>query len=46
MILKSVASHSFAELRGNNLLEYEEQSRIRSRSMWQMSVDIFSEHRL
>ena len=41
MILKSVASHSYAELRGNNLLEHEEQSRIRSRSRWQMSVDYF-----
>ena len=41
MILKSVASYSYVELRGNNLLEYEEQSRMRSRSRWQMSVDYF-----
>jgi len=39
---------SYAELTDNNIrfAEYKEQSRIRSRSKWLMSVDIFSEQRL
>ena len=40
---------SYAELRRNIIMrsaEYEEQSKIRSRSRRQSSVDFFSEHRL